>query len=150
MSMAADDALLTEAREWLAYSDAVEGDEWSAAPRLIRALVARVEAGEQELARWKICELCGQPMDAPGMCSSGETEKAAGYQLMLDETLSRAEQAEAKLTAADAHRAALRGYMSHKGDCAKWGEVWEYPRHLHPEIECSCGLAALLGDGETP
>lgn len=37
-----------------------------------------------------------------------------------------------------------RAYVQHKPTCAKWGEVWEYPRHLHPEIDCSCGLAELL------
>lgn len=48
----------------------------------------------------------------------------------------RAEKAEQELEKA-------QQYLTHKRDCAKWGEVWEWPRYLHGDIDCTCGRAAL-------
>lgn len=44
----------------------------------------------------QLCEHCQQPM----VCPAGTAERIAGLEAMLDETLTRAEQAEAKLAAA--------------------------------------------------
>ncbi len=38
----------------------------------------------------------------------------------------------------------IRPYLFHQAFCKKWGESWEWPRHLHPEIDCTCGLDILL------
>ena len=52
---------------------------------------------EKELAHWKTCSFCGQQMEAPGHCSDGETEQVAGLKSMHEQTLTRAEAAEAAL-----------------------------------------------------
>jgi len=33
-------------------------------------------------------------------------------------------------------------WAHHDSACAKWGPVWEWPRHLHRDIACTCGLDA--------
>lgn len=37
----------------------------------------------------------------------------------------------------------LQEYVGHKSECAKWGPVWEWPRHLHADVACTCGLPKL-------
>lgn len=39
---------------------------------------------------------------------------------------------------------ALLDYVKHRRDCAKWGPIWAYPRRLHHDIGCTCGLSAAL------
>ena len=45
---------------------------------------------------------------------------------------------------------ALERFVQHRGDCAKWGPSFEYPRHLHSTIACTCGLIAALAPLEPP
>jgi len=73
-------------------------------PHIVRNLLAevvslttRIEQLEQELAYWKTCKLCGQLMEEPGYCSDGIAEDVAGYKVMHEQTLTRAEQAEARV-----------------------------------------------------
>jgi len=58
---------------------------------------ARIAALEAELARWKVCGNCGEPLEGPGHCGSAVTEHEKALEQMHEETLTRAEQAEADL-----------------------------------------------------
>jgi len=59
----------------------------------------REEVGRltDELARWQICENCGEPLDGPGICSNAISEREKGLEQMHEEALTRAEMAEAEL-----------------------------------------------------
>ena len=52
-----------------------------------------------ELARWKICENCGEPLEGPGICGRAVSERERGLEEMHEQTLTRAEAAESRLTA---------------------------------------------------
>lgn len=67
----------------------------------LTAAEARLAHLEAELARWKVCSLCGETMAEPGACSSAERERKEGYESMYEEAMHRAEAAEAKLTATE-------------------------------------------------
>jgi hypothetical protein len=43
---------------------------------------------------------------------------------------------------------ALRDYGKHKTDCEKLGPAWEYPRHIHDELTCTCGFDVLRKHAE--
>lgn len=61
----------------------------------VLALTAQRDELQAELARWKICENCGEPLVGPGICDQAITESQKNLELMHEETLTRAEQAEA-------------------------------------------------------
>jgi hypothetical protein len=50
-----------------------------------------------ELDLWQHCANCHERMDAPGHCSLAESESEAGYRVMWEQQIERAEQAEAAL-----------------------------------------------------
>lgn len=124
----------------------------------IASLRAALETAQTELARWKICENCGEPLAGPGICDRAISESEKGLELMLEETLQRAEQAEAALTRAQAaQREQLQEYGRHNDDCDVW--MWELGftgvTFSQPQINlkqsCSCGfLAALRHAGDAP
>lgn len=47
-----------------------------------------------EVKHWQTCSNCGQQMSAPGICDAAVNEKMRGLELMHEQTLARAEQAE--------------------------------------------------------
>lgn len=49
-----------------------------------------------ELARWKVCANCGEPLTEPGICDKAVSEHEKGLELMHEQTLTRAEVAEAE------------------------------------------------------
>lgn len=79
-----------------------------------RAALATVT---QELARWKVCDLCEEPMEVPGFCHKGLTESEEAYQFMLDQAQTRCEQAEADLATARARLAAVQELLDDGGYC---------------------------------
>lgn len=68
----------------------------------LAAATARAVRAGQALARWKVCENCGEALTAPGMCDRAVTEREKVLELMHEETLTRAESAEAQLAALSA------------------------------------------------
>lgn len=68
---------------------------------------AELAALREELAHWKICGNCGEALEGPGHCGSAVTEHEKALELMHEETLTRAEQAEADLATLRAGIAAL-------------------------------------------
>ena len=58
------------------------------------ATIARLTA---ELVHWKTCDNCGEPLAGPGICDKAVGEQNRGLELMHEETLTRAEQAEAEV-----------------------------------------------------
>lgn len=67
----------------------------------------RVEQAEQELAKWKVCENCGEALRSPGICDQAVSEREKGQELMIDQLLTRCEQAE-RLTQENAALVAAR------------------------------------------
>lgn len=60
------------------------------------ALIRERDALREEVARWKVCENCGEPLTAPGICDRAVSEKEKGLEQMHEDTLTRAEKAEAE------------------------------------------------------
>lgn len=58
------------------------------------AYETELAAVQQELAHWKICENCGEPLEGPGICGRAISEREKGLEAMHEETLTRAESAE--------------------------------------------------------
>lgn len=52
---------------------------------------------EAALAYWQVCSNCGEPLDGPGICSRATSEHEKGLELMFEEALDRAEEAEAEV-----------------------------------------------------
>ena len=67
----------------------------------------RLAFEREELAHWKVCMNCGEPLAGPGICSQAVSEHEKGLELMLQEALDRAEQAETRVQALEAQIAAL-------------------------------------------
>lgn len=71
------------------------------------ALRAKLIEVERELAHWKICENCGTPLTGPGICDNAISEREKGLELMHEETLTRAIEAESKLAKVERERDSL-------------------------------------------
>lgn len=65
--------------------------------QIAAGLAAQLAAVTAELARWKVCSNCGQPLEAPGHCGHAVSERERGLEQMHEETLTRAEADEAEV-----------------------------------------------------
>jgi hypothetical protein len=74
-------------------------------------LQAQLLTREQELAHWKICENCGEPLTGPGICDRAISEHEKGLEQMHEEALTRAEAAEARLLAVEQELTRTRGLV---------------------------------------
>ena len=74
----------------------------------LASLRATLETREQELAYWKVCENCGEPMEGPGICSKAVSEREHGQEQMIEGLLTRAEKAEQERARQDRGRADSR------------------------------------------
>ena len=68
----------------------------------IAKLTNERDALREELAKWKICENCGEPLAGPGICDKAISDKEKGLEQMWEDTLTRAETAERELAEARA------------------------------------------------
>jgi DNA repair exonuclease SbcCD ATPase subunit len=84
-----------------------------AARKLVEAKLTVAEAerdeARKELDLWQHCANCHERMDAPGHCSRAESEGEAGYRVMWEQQMERAEKAEAALARV---REALRNLVA--------------------------------------
>jgi hypothetical protein len=82
---------------------------------LLAAATAERDALREELAKWKICENCGEPLAGPGICDKAISDKEKGLEQMWEDTLTRAETAERELIEARAEIARLHELLAETG-----------------------------------
>ena len=114
---------------------------------------ARVETLQEELARWKVCENCGESLTGPGICDKAISEKEKGLEEMCEQALTRAEKAEADLAALREQvrklpnpiEAVTAGASPQKDggmlpplwhvNCRWCGKRWSITQWKHPQID---------------
>lgn len=102
--------------EWC--KECIDGvvQQYNTVRRDLASMTAERDALREELAKWKICENCGEPLAGPGICDQAISEKEKGLEQMWEETMTRAETAERELAEARAERDALLVEKAHWHD----------------------------------